>query len=185
MTTSARGIFVSSQLTRGTLKAVTWQRVKRYLNYLRIQMTAKPEPLWAHICFTAFAAQSQQSMKQPIADGNTNKGCRKISVQRSVGKTRHLNVVLSLFYKLENNRIGLWWRTLVLFAPVISFMVSHSPRKSAADSKGRSLGFLIFLEFSYLYTASTIVFDWDSVSPDPFQSETAAHQAPWLLSWTL
>lgn len=76
-------------------------------------------------------------MKQPIAGGNTNKGCRKTSVQRSGGKDRLLNVVLSLFHKLENNRIGLWWRTLVFFPPVISFVVSHSPRQSAADSKGR------------------------------------------------
>ncbi|KAM9532776.1 uncharacterized protein ACIB01_013465 [Guaruba guarouba] len=68
------------QLAPVTSKALTLQRVEQYLNYFRIQMTAKPKPLWAHICSTAFAAQSVQ---QPITDGNINKGCQNISVQRS------------------------------------------------------------------------------------------------------
>lgn len=81
--------------------------VKGYLNYLRVQVAAEVKPpgltppcappRWQHTAHR---------------DGNANKGCQDISAQRSLVNDRHLNVVLSLFHKLENNRIGFWSRAL-------------------------------------------------------------------------
>lgn len=104
---------LSSQLACLTLRALRWQRVKWYLNYFRIQILQNLKPLCAHICCTTFAAHSRQSAKQPIAHGNTNKGCQKISVQRSVVNDRHQSVVLSLFWKI----IGLDFDQELFFIP--------------------------------------------------------------------
>lgn len=61
-------------------------------------MAAEVKPPWAQpsLCWQHTAHR----------DGNTNRGSQDIPAQRSLANDRHLNVLLSLFHKLENNRIG-------------------------------------------------------------------------------